>query len=65
MNVYVQLYENNKFYKVAFSIKDADLPGPNNEEPLAPVPEGTTRAEDVISLLVIERNPYDGKIFMT
>ena len=65
MNVYVHLYEEEKYYKVTFSVKDAHLAGPNNEEPLAPLVEGTTRAEDIISVLVIERNPYDGKVIMT
>ena len=59
------MYENNKYYKLSLSVKDADLPGPDGEDPLAPVPEGTTRAEDIVSLLVLERNPSDGKIIMT
>jgi len=66
VNKYIQLCDSGKFYKIAFTVQDAHKPGPNNEAGFCPTPDSNTvRGDDLIGVMMVERNPVDGKICLT
>ena len=43
-------FHNGKFYRYSTSVQNSNLPGPNNEDPIKPLPnKSTVRAETLIN----------------
>ena len=53
-------YHKGKFYRYSTSVFDAELPGPNGEEPKWPCPnKSTVRANTLINLGIMQRDTDD------
>ena len=53
---FIGFYHQGKYYRIVFSVQNAEKPGPNGEPPFHPLPDrSTVRGETVVGVIMGER----------